>query len=79
MRRAHSKVECFPLHTYNDLPTPQGCWREQNTKQQRQFMAYLLAGVAYLTVTLAFGFTYDMFDMNWTIPEKPAEIDNYKK
>lgn len=34
--------------TFNDMPIPQGCWKENNQRTQNRYMMVLLSGIASL-------------------------------
>lgn len=79
MQSHYSSNECYPLVTYNDIPTPQGCWKQYNQIRQRKYNIHLLMGLSTFTITFVYGLVNDLFYLNWEIPNKPATIDIYDK
>ena len=77
IRRYHG--DSLPPTTYNDLPMPQGSWKTQYEANQRKYNGHLALGVAVLTGTIIFGRAAGLIELNWTIPETPAQIDSYKE
>lgn len=72
-------MDCAPWATYDDLPVPKGDYKKHNADLQRIYNYHLLVGVSIFAITMTFGMCTDMFFMNWTIPERPADIENYKE
>lgn len=68
-----------PVATYDDLPSPQGSWQTNYEANQRKYNGHLALGVGFLAGTILFGNIAGLFELNWSIPEKPAVIDSYKE
>lgn len=75
----HGHGSVKPIATYNDLPSPQGSWQTQYDANQRKYNGHLALGVGFLAATLLFGQVAGFFELNWSIPEKPAVIDSYRE
>lgn len=78
-RLVSRRMDCHPWATYNDVPSPEGDYKKCNATLQRIYTYHLLTGISTFAITMAFGLCTDMFYLNWTIPEKPADIENYKE
>ncbi|XP_031844078.1 cytochrome c oxidase subunit 7B [Nomia melanderi] len=56
-----------PAH-FDELPVPQGCWKEAYNKNQRKYNAQLAFGVTFLVATIAFGRITDLLWLNFSAP-----------
>ncbi|KAI7815127.1 Uncharacterized protein RDOM_000604 [Rhyzopertha dominica] len=77
-RGYHHGHEVKPYGTYDDLPSPQGSWQTQYDANQRRYNAHLALGIATLAGTILFGQVAGLWELNWAIPERPADIPNHK-
>ncbi|XP_058981895.1 uncharacterized protein LOC131803939 [Musca domestica] len=55
--------------TMNDLPVPQGDWKENHTRQNSKYNAVLAAGIAALVGTIALVKSTGIIDLNYSPPE----------
>ncbi|XP_061392565.1 uncharacterized protein LOC133328028 [Musca vetustissima] len=55
--------------TMDDLPVPQGDWKEHHTRQNSKYNAVLAAGIAALVGTIALVKTTGIIHLNYSPPE----------
>ncbi|XP_076297982.1 cytochrome c oxidase subunit 7B [Lasioglossum baleicum] len=52
----------------DELPIPQGCWKEAHERNNRRYNMQLIAGVVGLIGTIAFGRATGLLWLNYTVP-----------
>ncbi|KAL6435049.1 hypothetical protein ACFW04_005267 [Cataglyphis niger] len=72
-RSASSKAVDFKLPSFDEIHTPQGCWKEHYDAKQKLFNAQLIGGVSVLVATLAFVKFSGILFFNFGPPEELAE------
>ncbi|XP_075160870.1 cytochrome c oxidase subunit 7B [Haematobia irritans] len=55
--------------TMNDLPVPQGDWKEHHSRQNSKYNAVLFAGVAALVGTIALAKSTGIIFLNYSPPQ----------
>ncbi|XP_067642563.1 uncharacterized protein COX7B [Eurosta solidaginis] len=53
----------------NDMPVPEGDWKEQYTRNNARYNAVLVSGILFLAGTIAFVRTTGIIDFNASPPE----------
>ncbi|XP_036336367.1 uncharacterized protein LOC118746621 [Rhagoletis pomonella] len=54
--------------TLNDLPVPEGDWKEHYTRQNTKYNAWLITGVLFLAGTIGFVKTTGVIEFNNKVP-----------
>ncbi|KAM0727421.1 hypothetical protein ACS0PU_006753 [Formica fusca] len=72
-RCASSKVIDVKLPSFDEIPVPQGSWKEHYDARQRVYNTQLIAGVSVLVGTIAFIKLSGIIFFNFGPPEEPAE------
>ncbi|XP_053987332.1 uncharacterized protein LOC128880853 [Hylaeus volcanicus] len=72
-RAYHIPRESRPPHM-DELPVPSGSWQEAYNKDQKKYNMQLVAGIASLAITIAFGRSTGLLWLNYAPPKpKPKE------
>lgn len=72
-RSASSKVVDFKPPTVNELPIPQGSWKDHYDARQKIYNAQLITGIAVLVGTITYIKVSGIIFFNFGPPEEPAE------
>ncbi|XP_076645449.1 cytochrome c oxidase subunit 7B [Halictus rubicundus] len=66
--RSHQVPHILRPPHMDELPVPQGCWKEAHEKNNRRYNMQLIAGVLGLIGTIAFGRATGMLWLNYSAP-----------
>ncbi|TMW51337.1 hypothetical protein DOY81_003578 [Sarcophaga bullata] len=73
-RRCKAKFKDGGAHaTFNDLPIPEGSWKQNYDNNQKTFWVVLLSGIAAFVGSVYIVATSDRLKFNYTIPDYPYE------
>ncbi|XP_019890217.1 uncharacterized protein LOC109611633 [Musca domestica] len=59
--------------TFNDMPIPEGCWKEFNAKRQSRQTMMLLSGLASFVASIVYVTQTELLFFNYTVPDYPYE------
>ncbi|XP_053956648.1 uncharacterized protein LOC129242825 [Anastrepha obliqua] len=55
--------------TLNDLPVPEGDWKENHSRQNTKYNAWLITGVLFLAGTIGFAKSSGVIELNSKVPQ----------
>ncbi|XP_065367218.1 uncharacterized protein gom [Calliphora vicina] len=59
--------------TLNDVPIPEGSWKEANARAQNRYMMVFLSGIASFVGSVIFVAKSGKMELNYSVPDYPYE------